>query len=145
MCKYALPKRRAPQVRNKTFTKSLTFQTRSLKCFTKYHQLFYEAGVKTIPSFEVIYYLIDPVALTHWIAGDGTRSKKGLILCTDSYSLKEVIILINVLIIRYNFICTLRVVRDNQYRIYISEKSLNSLKKIVIPHMDSSMLYKIVH
>lgn len=84
---------------------------------------------KLIPSFDIIYYLIDPVALAHWIAGDGARSKKGLVLCTDSYSLKEVIILINVLIIRYNFICNIREVRDNQYRIYISEKSLSSLQK----------------
>lgn len=93
--------------RNQTFTNSLTFQTRSLKCFTKYHKLFYVDGKKTIPSFETMYYLLNPVALAHWVAGDGANSKKGLVLCTDSYSLKEVIILLNVLIIRYNFICTL--------------------------------------
>ena len=92
-----------------------------------------------------MYYLLNPVALAHWVAGDGAHSKKGLVLCTDSYTLKEVIILINVLIIRYNFICKIREVRDNQYRIYISEKSLSSLQKIVMPYMDSSMLYKIIH
>ena len=37
--------------RNKTVTNSLTFQTRSLKCFTKYHNIFYVDGKKTIPAF----------------------------------------------------------------------------------------------
>ena len=131
--------------RKEFINKSTTFQTRALSCFTKYHNLFYVDGKKTIPSFEILYYLLDPIALAHWVAGDGSKNKKGLTLCTDSYSLKEVIILINVLIIRYKFICTLRVVRDNQYRIYISEKSLTSLQKIVMPHIDSSMVYKIIH
>lgn len=131
--------------RNQTINKSLTFQTRALKCFTKYHKLFYVNRKKTIPPFEIIYYLINPIALAHWISGDGIALKKGLVLCTDSYTLKEVIVLINVLIIRYNFICRIRVVRNNQYRIYISEKSLSSLQKIVMPYMDSSMLYKIIH
>lgn len=59
--------------RNKTVTNSLTFQTRSLKCFTKYHNIFYVDGKKTIPAFETLYYLLNPVALAHWVAGDGAH------------------------------------------------------------------------
>ena len=70
---------------------------------------------------------------------------KGLVLCTDSYSIEEVVRLVNVLIIRYNFICKIRLQKENQYRIYISERSLDSLKKIVLPYMDNSMKYKICH
>lgn len=42
---------------------SLTFQTRSLSCFTNLHQLFYVNGIKIIP--EDIYNLLDPIALAH--------------------------------------------------------------------------------
>jgi len=73
------------------------------------------------------------------------KKKKGLLLCTDSYSIEDVVRLVNVLIIRYNLICTIRLHRENQYRIYISERSLNSLKKLVLPYMVNSMKYKICH
>jgi hypothetical protein len=48
-----------------------------------------------------------------------------------------------VLIIRYNFICTIRTNNPGQYRIFISNKSMNSLRAIVLPYMVESMLYKI--
>lgn len=129
--------------RNNTITKSLTLQTRSLKCMTELHQLFYVNGKKTLPSFLDLYFLLNPIALANWIYGDGMASKKGLVLCTDSYSLDEVVRLVNILIIRYNFTCKIRFHKDNQYRIYISEKSLESLKRIVLPFLDNSMLYKL--
>ena len=77
--------------------------------------------------------------------GDAQRRDFGLVLCTDSFTLRETVLLVNVLIIRYNFICTIRANNPGQYRIYISEKSLTSLQKIVMPHIDSSMVYKIIH
>jgi hypothetical protein len=49
------------------------------------------------------------IALAHWIIGDGTF-KGGIILlfCTDSYSIKDVVMLINILIIKYGIHCTIR-------------------------------------
>ena len=75
--------------------------------------------------------------------GDGQRQNYGLVLCTDSYTLQDVVRLVNVLIIRYNLICTLREVNPGQYRIYISAKSMDKLISIVLPYMDDSMLYKL--
>jgi len=129
--------------RNNTITYALVFQTRALPCLTKYHQLFYVNGKKIVPKD--IYNLLDPVVLTHWICGDGVAKTGGLGLCTDSYSIEEVVKLVNVLIIRYRFICKIREIRKNQYRIFISEKSLGSLRNIVLPYIDKSMLYKIDH
>ncbi len=73
-------------IRNNSITKSLTFQTRALKCMTNFHQLFYFNGKKVIPSFSDIYYLLNPIALAHWISccetsacflkRDGMASKK---------------------------------------------------------------------
>lgn len=56
---------------------------------------------------------------------------------------KDVVRLVNVLIIRYNLICTLREVNPGQYRIYILQKSMSNLREIVLPYMDDSMLYKL--
>lgn len=120
---------------------ALEFYTRSMPCFTELYYLFYPNGVKIIP--EDIYNLLTPVALAHLIMGDGSVKPHGLILCTDSYSLKDVVRLMNVLIIKYRLECTLRFYPKNQYRIYIKQSSMPILRSIVISFMAKSMLYKI--
>ena len=119
----------------------LEFFTRALDCFSDIHSLFYKDSLKGIPSN--IYDLLTPVALAHWIMGDGVARPYGLQLCTDSYSLPDVVRLMNVLIIRYDLYCTLHKKREFQFRIYISEKSMGKLRSVVVPHMAPSMLYKI--
>ena len=44
--------------------------TKSLPCFTELHNLFYINGKIFIPIN--IYYLLNPIALGHWIMGDGS-------------------------------------------------------------------------
>lgn len=61
-------------------------------------------GTKIVPNN--IYDLLTPVSLAHWIMGDGNARPHGLILCTDSYSIEDVIKLMNVLIIKYRVECT---------------------------------------
>ena len=97
--------------KGKTFY-GLEFFTRSLPCFTELHSLFYHNGVKVIP--EKIFDLLTPEALAHWIMGDGQARPYGLVLCTDSYSVKDVVKLINVLIIKYRLECAIRVHKENQ-------------------------------
>jgi LAGLIDADG DNA endonuclease family. len=75
--------------------------------------------------------------------GDGKHTKTGLTLCTDSYSILDVVRLMNVLIIRYDLICTIHNPKPEQYRIHISKKSMNKIKTIVTPYIITSMLYKI--
>lgn len=134
-----------PNVRNITRlgkqTIGLEFLTRSMPCLTELHSLFYPNGVKIIP--EDIYNMLTPVALAHMIMGDGSVERHGLIICTDSYSIQDVVLLMNVLVIRYRLECTLREHRKNQYRIYIRQNSMPSLLNIVSPFMHSSMLYKL--
>jgi LAGLIDADG DNA endonuclease family/Cytochrome C oxidase subunit II, periplasmic domain len=127
--------------RNNTIVYGLEFFTRSLPCFSQIHSLWYYQGTKVLP-YDLFDYLT-PIALANWIMGDGTRNRYGLILCTDSYSLKDIILLINILIIKYDLKCNLREPRKNQFRIYIQEKSMNKLRLLVKPHMIESMLYKI--
>jgi LAGLIDADG DNA endonuclease family len=115
-----------------------------LPCFTQLYNLFYINGVKAIPA-EFIYDLLTPVALAHWICCDGSTQRSGLVLCTDSYTIQEVVLLMNVLIIKFRLECTLRYHGPNKThpRIYIRQGSMPLLRSIVFPYMDPSMLNKI--
>jgi hypothetical protein len=78
--------------------------------------------------------------------GDGDAIPHGLIICTNSYSVEEVVRLIKVIIIRYELDCTLRLKKQNQkieYLIYIRQHSMPVLRSIVTPYLHSSMLYKL--
>ena len=128
---------------------SLRFNTRTLLCLTELYKLFYvissfnPTGMKGVPTN--IFHLLTPIALAHWIMGAGLRRGNGLILCTDDFSIQDVVLLINILIIRYNLKCTIHKYRPGKYRIYISSKSMTNLVSIVKPHMmpSTSMLNKL--
>lgn len=75
--------------------------------------------------------------------GDGVAKSHGIILCTDSHSVQDIVRLMNVLMIRYDLECTLRFHTPSQPRIYIRQRSKGLLRTIVTPHMDMSMLYKL--
>jgi hypothetical protein len=129
-------------IRNGTQCFTLKIFTRSLLCFTELHLLFYVNKVKVIP--DTIYDLLTPVALAHWISGDGKINNGcGLVLCTDSYTIPEVVRLMNVLMIKYRLECTLQFHTPTQPRIYIRQRSMPLLRPIVIPYMHSSMYYKL--
>jgi len=76
--------------------------------------------------------------------GDGSPIKSGgLVLCTDSYSIQDVVRLMNVLIIRYKLKCTIHNPNIGQYRNYIDKKSVQILRPLICPHMVPSLLYKL--
>jgi len=121
------------------------FSTRSLACFTELYDMFYQIndkGVikKSIP--EDIYNLLTISGLAHWICGDGSFKNGGLYLNTQSFSVPEVVRLMNVLIIKYNCKCSLHFQR-NQPIIYISAKSMRQLYPELSKHIYPSILYKI--
>lgn len=124
-----------------TNTYGLQFYTRSLPCFTNLYNCWYPNKEKVVPLN--IFNSLTPIALAHWISGDGSVQRHGLLICTDSFSIQDITLLINVLIIRYDLICTIQTRSKGQYRIYISEKSMDKLRSIVAPYMVNSMLYKI--
>lgn len=128
-------------IRNETITYAVGFKTRSLPCFNEIYDLFYKDKIKQIP--DNIYDLLTPIAIAHWIMGDGAKLNKGLILCTDSYTVQEVLKLMNVLKIKYDINSTLQGIKNNRPRIYILQKSMPKLINIVKPYMLKSMLYKL--
>jgi hypothetical protein len=126
-------------LRKGTVCSSARFDTRSLPFLTELYILFYVDGIKVIPDVGIMYDLLTPEALAHWIMGDGTWRAFGLTLCTDSFSIIDNVKLINILMVRYQLECTLP---DNN-RIYIKASSMPRLRSIVLPPMDTSMLYKL--
>lgn len=130
-------------VKNRSGAKiiGLQFETRSMPCITELYSLFYSEKVKVVP--ENIYNMLTPVALAHLIMGDGSKIRHGLLICTDSYKLVDVIRLMNVLMIRYRLNCTIRVHNQNYYRIYINQSSMALLVDIVSSYMHYSMVYKL--
>ena len=135
-CEYVLKNFRKDKVHF-----ALCFYTRGLPCFNELRSLFYINRVKIVPKD--IYNLLTPVALAHLIMGDGVAKQFGLIICTDSYNIVDVVRLMNVLIIRYNLDCTIRFHTPTQPRIYIRQSSMPTVRELVRPYMAKSMLYKI--
>ena len=115
----------------------LQFKTRSMPCITELRSLFYpEQSTKKIIPLN-IYDLLTPAALAHLIMGDGTAKDHGLILCTDPYTIQDIVRLINVLIVRYRLECNLRYHTPTQPRIYIRERSMPILR--TIPHFTKNL------
>jgi hypothetical protein len=122
-------------------TFNLEIITRSMPCITELYDNFYKNKIKVINSF--IYNDITPTGLAHWIMGDGTYNGITLLLCTNSYSIKEIVFLINVLIIKYDVHCTIRYYNNIYPRIYILKRYLPKVRSIMLPYMHSSILYKL--
>jgi LAGLIDADG DNA endonuclease family len=84
---------------------SLRLNTRFLPCFTELYPLFYLNGTKIVPLD--IFNRLTPEALAHWIMGDGAVNRVGMTLCTDSYTVSDIVRLMNVLMVKYSLDCTL--------------------------------------
>lgn len=129
------------KTRGKLFL-ALYFQTRQLKCLIEIYNLFYNFNNKTkIVKFELIHYM-NYLVLAHWIMGDGAKKNKGITLCTDNFTLKEIILLINILIIKFDISPTIHKEKNN-YRIYINKKDLYKIYPFIKPYFIKDMLYKI--
>lgn len=131
------------KLRGKIFY-NLSFQTRQLTCLIEIYNLFYcviDGKWVKIIKYDLFFY-IDYVVLAHWIQGDGNKHRKALVLNTQSFNLKEVILLINILIIKFDIKPTLQKDRGH-FRIYINRKDLNKIKDKIYPYFVNQFLYKI--
>ena len=75
--------------------------------------------------------------------GDGAKLNKGLVLCTDSFSISDVIRLSNVLRIKYGLETSIIGLKSNKPRIYILAESMPNLIKIVKPYILKSFWFGI--
>ena len=123
---------------------SVFLQTRQLACLNEIFNLFYLTingqVIKTVKQ-ELFFYM-DYMVLAHWIMGDGSKRAKGIVLCTDNFSLQEVVLLVNILILKFDINPTIQR-EKNKFRIYINGKSLMKIKPFILPYFVDHFLYKI--
>jgi len=118
----------------------IAFTSRTLPCFTELHNIFYEHNKKIVPRN--LYNLLTWESLAHWIMCDGTYNS-GVRIQTESFTLKDIIFIINVLIIKFNLECSIHYQR-NYPIIYIKSKSIKKNLHNILPFMCEEMRYKIL-
>jgi len=119
---------------------SLKKNTYSFKSFNWIHAKWYPRGIKIVPRDIGRYLSARGLAL--WIMDDGSRTKDGVVLSTNSFTCREVLILRAALRRNFGLKTTCRE-RGNGYIIYILAECVPKLQAIVDPYMISSMRYKI--
>lgn len=118
----------------------LILETRSYPILNELYNLFIVNGVKTIK--EELFHLLSSRSLAYWIMSDGVSNQYGLTICTDAFTIKEVILLINIIQIRYNLNCSLHFL-NKRPRIYIRADSMIKLRAIVGPYIIPFSKYKL--
>jgi NADH-ubiquinone oxidoreductase chain 4 len=118
----------------------IIFSTRSLPCFTEWYKIFYIKKTKVVPLD--LYNMLNYEALAYWIMAEGKKSGKGLTLQTQSFTLKECLVLINILIYKFHLKCYI-LMKSNQPNIFISDKSMRLIKANLLPYFIDSMVYKL--
>jgi hypothetical protein len=76
-----------------------------LPCFIELQELFYVVGKKVVPLN--IADLLTVEGLCYWICDDGYWQGNGVHLCTDSFTMEEINLLVKTLTEKFNLECTL--------------------------------------
>lgn len=143
---------------------SLTLQTRQLSCLNEIVHLMYvkrvgckNGWVKTIKPD--LFFYFNYISLAHLIQGDGSSRNKGVCIITYGYTLPEVVILLNIMIIKFNINPTIysyetkwdskiyknRVSNERliQHQIQINKVDLDKIRDKILPYFSPHFLYKI--
>ena len=120
----------------------IRFSTWTYASFNFIYELFYKEGKKIVPSYDILYEIITPLALATWIMDDGSkRIGGGLLLHTNSFTFDEVKRLSRLLNEKFNLKTT---IRSNKYHlIYIKKESMDLLRNIVLNHFSLDMIRKL--
>lgn len=128
------------------------FKTRTHPLYTTLHSIWYKKDeeankfVKIIP--ENIKEIFSEISLAYWIMDDGYFDSYGraktVILCTESFTEEECIILQSLLEgLEIKSTLKIRNKIKNRYRIRISKTSMDKVISLVLPHMHNDFLYKL--
>jgi len=125
------------------------FSTKYLPLFTELHSLWYKEiegkKVKILPSN--IEEMLTSQGLAHWIMGDGYYSEGCVIICTDNFTLQEVLKLKEILKNKFKIKSSVKKrINPNKsivWRIRISKLSMENLIKLVFPYFIPEMYYKL--
>lgn len=126
----------------------LSFSTRSI--FQEYLNLLYKYDTNTNKRIKILptnlaNYLTTR-SLAYWIMDDGMKSHNQLSLCTQSFTKKENLFLINILTTKFNLECKLLEQRATKHPgkvwYYIKIYNINHLWSLVKDYILPSMYYK---
>ena len=120
---------------------SIEFNTRQLNCINEVYNLFYNENNRKVIKLE-LYEYIDYVSIAYWIMGDGAKKNKGITLCTDCFSFKEVVTLMNILKIKFDVNSSIHK-EKNKPRIYINKLELSKILLHIKPYIVKNSLYKL--
>lgn len=142
-CKSQIPIIQTRQGINGELRYIYRFRTYTHSSFNWIYDRFYPQKRKIIPKFLESY--LSPMALAIWIMDDGSLYKnRGIKFCTNSFTLKEVQYLANLLKIKYDLNTSIHKTGIvNQYNLYIPKSNLVNLIKIVQPYIHPTMYYKL--
>lgn len=125
------------------------FSTKRLASLTQLYDTWYqEVNGKYIKILPLnIEELLTPLALAHWIMGDGYFADGSVKICTDNFTKQEVLILTKVLGDKFGIKATVNK-RSNAngnvvWRINVSRLSMEKLTILVGPYLIPEMVYKI--
>lgn len=104
-------------------------------------KLFYPNKKKIVPSKEILFTYLTPLALSYWFMDNGSlkSNKKAYYLCTNNLSSFDIK---DVLLEKYN-ISTSILKKGKSYHIYIPGSEYQKFKNIIFPYIHTSMYYKI--
>ena len=117
------------------------FHTLTIEELRYFYEIFYKDGKKIIPKN--IFDILTSLSLAVWLMDDGCNFKNSLVLNTQSFSLKEQKVLINVLEKKYQLEATINKDRKN-YRLRINKENSKRFKEIVKSYIIPFMKHKIV-
>jgi hypothetical protein len=120
---------------------TVVFRTRNYPFLNELYDIFILNGKKIVP-LDIFNYLT-PVAIAHWIMCDGASAHGGLILCTNSFKIEDVVLLMNVLLIKWDIKSVLHFSKGLP-RIYINRKEKNKLKLIIFKYIILFFEYKLL-
>jgi LAGLIDADG DNA endonuclease family protein len=112
---------------------SVVFKTLTFTIFNFFHELFYKKvdskWVKSVP--ENIGNYFTEVSLAFWIMDDEYYANGALILCTDSFSYSDILILINMLKTKFNIDCKPQKIGEDKWRIRFTRAETNKVRILV--------------
>ena len=138
LCNITTPSVSIAKFKGKSY-QYLTFNTKSLTEWNSLYALWYKDGKKIIPENKILEEILTPISLAHWHMADGGWTGKGIHLATNAFLQNDVRRLIEILNKKFGLNCSWH----NNNRIYIPVKSAKEFCKIVYPHMEEGMLYKV--
>ncbi len=122
---------------------NVAFSTLSHPSFRFYAHQFYRGRIKVVP--QLIYKWLTPRAFAYWFMDDGSiksKQSKGVILNTQGFSKQDVLVLVKAVESVFNLEAKTRKQKEG-YQIYISGRSYEKFKDLVLPHILPEMKYKI--